>query len=122
MAIGLLIIIFIWAILTLWAESTGKSETWQPRNSAFVKKALIVYDPDPFYNFDEQVCRSFSEGLNTGGIAATVATVAAANAIESQSFDLYIFCANTYNWRPDRAVSRFIKRHSLLKDKPVVVF
>lgn len=24
---------------------------------------LIVYDPDPFYNLDEKLCRAFAKGL-----------------------------------------------------------
>ncbi len=45
----------------------------------------------------------------------------AARAIKDQSFDLYVFCANTYNWRPDWAVSNFINQQVVLKDKPVAI-
>ena len=54
------------------------------------------------------------------GMNVNVATVAAANGLKNQSLDLYVFCANTYNWRPDWPVSRFINKPHPLKGKPVV--
>lgn len=50
-----------------------------------------------------------------------VVTVRSARALPDQSFDLCVFCANTYNWRLDWAVSNFINKQVVLKDKPVVV-
>ena len=113
-------ILAVWTILTFWAAAKGNTQKWEVGNPAFLRKALIIYDPDPFYNLDEQVCRSFAEGLSENGIYVTIATVAAMNDGRDRDYDLYIFCANTYNWRPDWAVSGFIKKDVVLKDKPVV--
>jgi hypothetical protein len=107
-----------WTILTIWADSKGKAKQWVYGNNTAAKKVLIVYDPDPIYNLDEQVCRAFAEGLS--GMNVTVATIAAAEKMNSQHFDMYVFCANTYNWRPDKVVSNFIKEQQQLKSKPAV--
>lgn len=115
-----IIILIIWTLLTFWAEAKGKSHKWKIGNPASLRKALIIYDPDPFYNLDEQVCRSFGAGLSENDIYVTIATVAAMNGSRDAAYDLYVFCANTYNWRPDWAVTGFIKQEVGLKDKPVV--
>lgn len=116
----LAIVIAVWAGLTFWVEVTGKSQLWQMGDVSAEKTALIVYDPDPFYNFDEQVCKAFAGVLGDKVMYVTVATVSAAEKISEQHFDLYVFCANTYNWRPDWALSRFVKNHPGLKNKNVV--
>src|SRR5687768_8973581 len=105
MGITLLVIAAAWILLTLWVESTGPKRSWELGNKASQKKVLIVYDPDPFYNLDEQISRSFGQALADHGLHVRVATVEAAGEFKDQSFDVYVFCANTYNWRPDWAVS-----------------
>lgn len=112
------VIAVAWGTLTLVAAKKGAAKKWMFGSPSSLKKALIVYNPDLFYNLDEQVCKAFAEELK--GMQVTVATVAAAGTIRDQNFDLYIFCANTYNWRPDWPASNFIKGHPLLKNKPVV--
>ena len=109
-----------WIALTLWAEATGPNRSWKLGITSTGKQALIVYDPDPFYILDEQVCRSFAQGLADRGVGVNVATVAAANEINGRVFDLYVFCANTYNWQPDWAVTRFIEGQAPMKGKFVV--
>ena len=81
---------------------------------------LIVYDPDPFYNLDEQVCRAFGQALADKGMQVTVATVQAVRELPEQVPDSYVFCANTYNWAPDRAVRTYIEQQRNLSGKPVV--
>ena len=109
-----------WTALTLWAESAGPKRSWRMGNPTAKKRALIVYDPDPFYNLDEQVCRSFGQALADNGMQATVASVKAAGESSGQPIDLYVFCANTYNWAPDWSVSDFIRNEGRLDGKPVV--
>ena len=82
-------------------------------NPAAKKRALIVYDPDPLYNLDEQVSRSFGQALADNGMQVSVASVRAVGKSPQQSIDLYVFCANTYNWAPDWAVSDFIRKAHL---------
>lgn len=105
----------IWAFLTIWVEVSGKKTTWQIGNPSSPQKALIVFDPDPFYNLDEQLCLAFGEELGANNYYVTIATASAAKILKNQPFDLYVLCANTYNWRPDWAISRLIKKHLLRK-------
>ncbi len=85
------------------------------------KRALIIYDPDPFYNLDEQVCLSFGRALSDSGLFVNVATAAAAGEIiNAPAFDVYVICANTYNWRPDWAITRFIEEHGPWEQKSIV--
>lgn len=120
MGVSIAVILILWTMLTLWVEMTSDAKTWKMGNTTSSQKALVVFDADPFYNLDEQVSKSFAEGLSETGQHVTVATVAAAEKIGTEDFELFVFCANTYNWRPDWAVSRFIKKHSELNGKNVV--
>lgn len=120
MGIAVLAIGAIWTALTVWAERTGPKQSWQLGNATAKERALIVYDPDPIYDLDEQVSRSFGQALADQGMQVTVATVAAASGFNEQPVDLYVFCANTYNWRPDWAVSTFIKKQVWLAGRAVV--
>ncbi len=49
-----------------------------------------------------------------------MATVKAVGDSPDQPIDLYVFCANTYNWAPDWSVSDFIRNEGRLEGKPVV--
>lgn len=111
---------FVWTLLTFWAEAEGPRRIEHAGNTTAAKQALIVYDPDPFYNFDEQVCDAFGKVLIDSGWGVTTITVAAAKDISDSMFSLFVFCANTYNWSPDRAVRRFIKRYQRLEGKNAV--
>ena len=110
----------VWTFLTVWAERTGPKRSWHLGSPTAQKPALIVYNPDPFYNLDEQVSRSFGQALADQGMQVTVASVAAAETAPNQPIDLYVFCANTYNFRPDWAVSKFIRKQVDLAGKSVV--
>lgn len=116
----LLSILAVWAVLTFWAQAKGKAKLVMLGNTTAAKHILIVYDPDPFYNLDEQVCNSFAKGLLTDSTCITIATTAAAEKLTGTAYSLYVFCANTYNWQPDRAVSNFIKMHPHLNNRPVI--
>lgn len=109
-----------WAVLTLIVEKKGSVSTIIIGSSKNHQKALILYDPDPFYNLDEQICKSFAQGLAEKGWVSKIATIAATDNLSNEQFDLYVFCANTYNWAPDWALSNFIKNHQGLKEKKVV--
>jgi hypothetical protein len=109
-----------WTFLTVFAERAGPKRSWRMGDQTAKKRALISYDPDPFYNLDEQVSRSFGQALADQGMQVTVATLAAAGRFDNQPIDLYVFCANTYNWRPDWAMSNFIEKQVALTGKSVV--
>ena len=118
--IAVLAIGAVWTFLTVWAERIGPKRSWELGSETAKKRALIVYDPDPFYNLDEQVTQSFGKALADGGMRVTVATVAAAPDLDTSPIDLYVFCANTYNWQPDWAVTDFIRQQVDLDGKSVV--
>ncbi|MGB5368859.1 MAG: hypothetical protein WBN18_00390, partial [Flavobacteriaceae bacterium] len=113
-------IAFIWTFLTLFAEVKGKEKLSLFGDSSSERMALLVYNPDLFYNLDEQVCSSFAETLAGQGWLAKVATVAAAEKMGNEEIDLYVFCANTYNWSPDWPTANYIKKHKGLHGKNAV--
>ncbi len=120
----LLVVAVVWGLLTLWVEAEGPAKSRVLGNSASRTKVLIVYDPDPFYNLDEKVCESFGNVLAKKDLFVKIATVAAFSGVAPNDpsighYDLYLFCANTYNWRPDWAVRGFIES-APIEQKPVV--
>lgn len=110
--------IIIWVVLSVVVAKTGPEKIATIGENGDLK-ALIVYDPDPIYNLDEKISIAFAEGLGENGWESKVATVAAAVKIK-QSFDLYVFCANTYNWAPDKAIRNYINNNNDLEGKKVV--
>ncbi len=113
-------IAILWSILTLFAEASGEKKIKEITGVNSSKTALVVYNPDPFANLDEQVCESFAQNLADRGWDVTIATVKAVRAQKSSNFDLYTFCANTYNWTPDGPLKIYIDKHESLAGKPVV--
>ena len=85
----------VWLLLTLWVEAAGPEKSFTIGKKNATKNALVVFDPDPIYDLDEQVCKGFAEGLSQYNWLVTVASVAAAQQLEAE-YDLYLFCANTY--------------------------
>jgi len=116
----IIIIVIGWIALTIIVERTGPKESWTYGNQNSVAKVILVYDPDPFFNLDEQVCKAFAQVLGENGLQASVVSVAAAREIQLSSFDVYVFCANTYNWGPDLAVSNYIREQKTLNNTPVI--
>jgi hypothetical protein len=115
------IILAVWTFLTLYVERKGPPKEWSVGGAQNNHRALIIFDPDPFYNLDEKVCLSFARALAENNVLVTIMTVAAAEESTDKSYDLYVYCANTYNWRPDRAVVKFVKSNrESHKGKPVV--
>jgi hypothetical protein len=112
-------LLIAWAVLTVWVEAQGKPESSSYGNISSSKKVLIVYDPDPFYNLDKMVCTAFGQALSAKGLYVNVASVAAAKE-SADEYDTYVFCANTYNWRPDWALTDFIAERTDLQSKQVV--
>ena len=104
----ILSIAVFWGALTIFVEMPGPS-----REKIFMAgdshpSAMIVYDADPFYNLDEQVCTAFAESLVESGYSVKVMTVKAARKQKAQEYNLYVFCTNTYNWAPDWAIKKYI--------------
>jgi hypothetical protein len=114
-----IVILILWTVLTFWVQYAGDEKTETFGNKNFATKALIIYNPDPIYNLDEQVCKGFAEGLAENGILAKVTTTKLASE-DTVVYDLYVFCANTYNWAPDWRTLSLIKRYPHLQNKKVV--
>ena len=95
-----------WLILTLYVEREGPEVAITIGNGK--RKAMVIFDPDPFYNLDQQVCVAFAKGLSEDHMKVVVVSVASAKRLPPESFDLYVYCANTYNWRPDWAITGFV--------------
>ena len=113
-----IIILALWCALTIWAEiPKGANKHWEYGNSNADNKALIVYNPDLFYNLDEQICKAFAEVLAENNIHAVVTTTKASKKINTLDYNTYIICTNTYNWQPDWPTTRFIKNNNLTNKK-----
>ncbi len=108
-----------WGLLTLWVEYAGGEKSNAIGNKTAAHTAIIIYNPDPIYNFDEQVCKQFAKGLSKHNFYAKVATVESAKKDTAQ-YHLYVFCANTYNWAPDWLVKEHIETHAHLSHKNTV--
>ncbi len=108
-----------WVILTLWAQINGPKFIQRLEAEDGARQALVVYDPDPIYKLDEQVCRAYAQGLNEEGWHVIIASVNAARTLAGK-FDHYTFCANTYNWAPDLSICNFIENRKDLYQKPVL--
>lgn len=117
----LLITLLGWCIITMYVQMIGPAKKWIIGRKTYQQKALIIFDPDPFYNLDEQVCMAFGKALASDGVAVTIATVAAAESLEPTTYSVIVYCANTYNWRPDWSIKRYIERHPLTPNGPPVV-
>ncbi|PSR15339.1 MAG: hypothetical protein DA408_03475 [Bacteroidetes bacterium] len=114
------IVAFVWGMLTLYVEKAGPKQAVSFGNPNARKHVLIVYDPDPLYNLDEQVCQNLAQGLAKANCYVEVQSVAVAREEMNKTFDLYVFCANTYNWSPDWVLVGYINRHPHLENQPVV--
>jgi hypothetical protein len=103
-----ILVIVGWTALTIYVETAGPSREWILQSESSTRNAIVVFDPDPFYNLDEQICISFGKALSENGFKVQVATVAAAKQFKSTEIDVIVYCANTYNWRPDWAITNYI--------------
>lgn len=110
----------LWLLLSVLAQTEKKEASWIIGETGKGKQALIVYNPDLFYNLDEQICKAVARGLSEENWSSQVATIAAARKQRGANFDLYVFCANTYNWAPDKPTMKYLKEHPNLQGKHVV--
>jgi flavodoxin len=117
--IAALTIAVVWTALTVWVEMPGKKESVTLGSETDSLRVLIVYDPDPIYNLDEQVCRGIAKGLIENHIQVVLATTKAAK-LDLQNFESVVVCANTYNWAPDNAVMNFIEESTTIDGMDVV--
>jgi hypothetical protein len=117
--VAVALVALAWIALTIYVERQGPAKEWD-LGSDGSHEVLIVFDPDPFYNLDEKVCRSFANGLIQSGLGVKIATVAAAVDLDRSEYQTFVYCANTYNWRPDWAVAGFIGENKTIVNKNAV--
>ncbi len=115
----LALILAIWIVMTFWVQYTADHHLERFDVQDSVHQALIVFNPDPIYDLDAQVCESFARGLQSVGISTVVASIKACSDLEIEP-DLLVFCANTYNWAPDWQLTKHIKSHRKLDGKQTV--
>lgn len=113
------VILCFWMLLTLWVQYSGKQKLTYVGNINAPRKALLVYNPDPIYNLDEQVSLSFAAGLAEYGFYSKIATIDFAK-IDLEDYDLFVFCANTYNWAPDWLVTNYIEDRPNLENRNII--
>lgn len=117
----LILVIVGWTVITIYVEKTGPAKRLT-LGTGQGKSALIVYDPDPFYNLDEQVCLAFGKAMANDGMTVTIVTVAAARTFKPEvPYDVLIYCANTYNWRPDWSITNYIEGHTSANSNTPIV-
>lgn len=116
----LLSIGLIWGLLTIWVEQLRPAQTWEFPVQTPKGNILVLFNPDPIYNLDQQVAESFATAAQQQGWHSSIVTLAAADTIDPGRFDLFVFCANTYNWSPDRPTKKYIRKARWLEGRPVV--
>ena len=110
----------IWLLVTIYAQYTGKPDTIIiGEETSTGPSVLLIYNPDPFYDLDLQICTSFAEGFTSKNGFARLSTVNEIDQVTNE-YDLYVFCANTYNYAPDWKISKVINSTINLIDKNVV--
>ncbi len=113
------ILALLWTFLTLWVQFSDQSGVTTIAYPQGDKKALIIFNPDPIYDFDQQISRAFAEGINAKGYSPEIVTHDQAPQ-HFGSYDLLVFCANTYNWAPDWKITNLISAHPELSGKPCI--
>jgi len=117
--VGILFMVFSWYLVGIWVNHYGKARIQNYEQVNPSQQAIILFNPDPIYNLDEQVGQAFAEGLWEKDWAVQLATVQSKHTIDPQLFDLIVFCANTYNFAPDQGTIDAISDFSI-EGKPIV--
>jgi hypothetical protein len=116
-----IIIVVTWTIATYYVEQEGPIVFDDNSMSNEGRQALIVYDPDPVVHQDAEICQLISKGLLEANWNTTLASVQGIEDVGLDRYDLFVICANAYNFGPDRIVKNFISGGSFLKNKHVAV-
>jgi NAD(P)H-dependent FMN reductase len=116
----LAVITLSWVGLTIYVQRDGQDISVDIDGVEPSNKALVVFDPDPFYNLDQQLCKVFGETINQYQWQVNIRSVSMALNVQTFDYDLIVLCANTYNWAPDNSLVKWLKRINL-NQKPVVL-
>lgn len=118
---GIIGLAVIWYFLTLYVQQPGRAFSEDLLSSDTERRALFVFDPDPFYNLDEKLCMSFARAIKDFGFNAYLRSPNAVGELKDEEFDLLVLCTNTYNWAPDDAVRDFWRNYPDPQDQRVVL-
>ena len=100
-------ITLFWMGLTLWVNMSSDQPVITIGDNT-EKKVMIFFNPDPISDMDEQVCKAIAESLSVNATVEIITPSQIPHAVAS-SYDLHIFCSNTYNLEPDKGVIKAIK-------------
>lgn len=113
------VILLAWGFLTIIAQRQRDGERKNFGSPEAQYFATILYNPDPFYNLDQQVSEAFAAAIAGDDWQVEVMPVAQADRVNMRLVNLFVFCSNTYNWAPDKQITNYIKAQDL-SDKKVV--
>ena len=113
-------IALLWGALTFYVQGEGPVFSTFLGEAEAKQTALILYDPDPFYDLDAQVCLGIGEVFSQHGWRVQVSSVKAMQQAPRSDYNLYVFCANTYNWAPDKALVQIIRNWPNLDRKNAI--
>lgn len=113
------VILLAWGFLTIIAQRQRDGERKNFGSPEAQYFATILYNPDPFYNLDQQVSEAFAAAIAGDDWQVEVMPVAQADRVNMRLVNLFVFCSNTYNWAPDKQITNYIKALDL-SDKKVV--
>ena len=82
----ILVFLLLWIIIALMVETEGPYRKTEIGRQTSTNKVLIVYDPDPFYNLDQQLCESLGNVLANNNFNVTIASVAAVNQLNTDVY------------------------------------
>ncbi len=117
----LLVVLLLWVCLTLFTQYSGRGPSIPITSDHSSQNCLIVYNPDPFYNFDFLICDKIAEGLKTVGFDSQIMTLDKTKNVELSTYELIVICSNTYNFSPDWSTQKWIKEKNLLNKKTIAV-
>lgn len=103
------ILLLSWITISCWVECEGKAFKLIMNGDPGFPEATIIFDPDPIYDLDKQLCLEFGKTLEAKGWKVNILTVAQTRLEPEIQGNYWLICSNTYNWWPDWSITRFIR-------------
>ncbi len=116
----LVLILLVRGVLTLIVSRTSDGERIEMGMPDASLRALILYNPDSFYNLDVQLCSTFGEQLTASGWGVIISPYSKLRSDDQDKADMLVICSNTYNFAPDDPTMDFLRGNDRLQDMPVV--
>ncbi len=116
----LVLVLLAWGLITLIVSRTADGERIEMGMPEASLRALILYNPDSFYNLDVQLCTTFAEQLTASGWGVSISPYSKLRSDDQDKVDMLVICSNTYNFAPDGPTMDFLRGNDRLQDMPVV--